>query len=57
MNEDFLQFIWGLKLFDTADLKTVAGERLEIISTGIQNKDSGPDFYDAKIKIDETVWA
>jgi hypothetical protein len=57
MKEDFLQFIWGFKLFDTADLKTVAGERLEIISTGIQNKNSGPDFYNAKIKIGDTVWA
>jgi hypothetical protein len=47
MNEDFLQFIWNFRLFDTANLRTNEGDDVEILSTGLLNKDSGPDFYNA----------
>ncbi|MDR1895980.1 MAG: DUF2851 family protein [Prevotellaceae bacterium] len=57
MNEDFLQFIWKFRLYDISNLKTDSGEEVQVISVGIQNKNSGPDFYDAKIKIGDTVWA
>jgi hypothetical protein len=57
MNEDFLQFIWNLSLYDATNLKTSEGEDIEIISTGVLNKNSGPDFYDAKIRIGDTMWA
>jgi hypothetical protein len=57
MNEDFLQFIWNLGLYDSANLKTSEGEYVEVISAGIRNRDSGPDFYNAKIRIGDTVWA
>ncbi|MDR1339291.1 MAG: DUF2851 family protein [Prevotellaceae bacterium] len=57
MNEDFLQFIWKLGLYDSANLKTGAGENVEVISAGAQNRDSGPDFYNAKIRIGGTLWA
>ena len=30
---------------------------MEIINTGRQNSNSGPDFLNAKIKIGDTVWA
>ena len=38
-------------------MELVSGEKLEIIDCGIHNLDSGPDFFNAKIKIDETIWA
>ncbi|MDR1130480.1 MAG: DUF2851 family protein [Prevotellaceae bacterium] len=57
MNEDFLQFIWNLRLYDSANLKTSEGENVDVISAGAQNRDSGPDFYNAKIRIGDTVWA
>ena len=57
MKEEFLQFIWEHGLFNRADLKTVDGKPVEIISTGRQNTYSGPDFFTARIRIDETVWA
>ncbi|MDR2025959.1 MAG: DUF2851 family protein [Prevotellaceae bacterium] len=57
MNEDFLQFIWNLGLYDTANLETGEGEKVQVVSAGIQNKDSGPDFYNAKIRIGDTLWA
>lgn len=56
MNEDFLQFIWNYKLYDPLNLQTISGEKVEILSTGTRNRDSGPDFCDARIKIGDTVW-
>jgi hypothetical protein len=57
MNEDFLQFIWELRLYDSENLKTNEDEYVEVISVGVRNKDSGPDFYNAKIRIGDMVWA
>jgi len=54
--EEFLQYIWENNLFFANDLKTVNGEQLEIINVGKRNTDSGPDFFNAKIKIDDTIW-
>ncbi|HBL75320.1 MAG: hypothetical protein A2W90_20535 [Bacteroidetes bacterium GWF2_42_66] len=57
MKEDFLHFIWKNRLFSKSNIKTVSGEKLEIISTGTHNFDSGPDFFNAKIRIGNTIWA
>ncbi|GAB1454162.1 DUF2851 family protein [Draconibacterium sp.] len=54
--EEFLQYIWESKLFFTENLKTTNGEKLEIMNVGKRNTDSGPDFFNAKIKIDDTIW-
>jgi len=57
MKEEFLQFIWKHGLFTKTSLRTIDGKPLEIISTGQFNTDSGPDFFNAKIRIGETIWA
>lgn len=57
MKEDFLQFIWRHGLYRKEKLKTTDGQKLEIISGGQSNYDSGPDFFNAKVKIGKTVWA
>ncbi|MBA4410521.1 MAG: DUF2851 family protein [Bacteroidota bacterium] len=57
MKEEFLQFIWKQGLFTKNNLKTTDGRSVEIISTGQPNSDSGPDFFNARIRIGETVWA
>ena len=57
MKEEFLQFIWKYGLFTKSGLKTVDGRNIEIISAGQPNFDSGPDFFNAKIRIGETIWA
>lgn len=56
ISEEFLQYIWENKLFNNSNLKTTAGERLEIMHVGKRNSDSGPDFFNARIKLDETIW-
>ena len=57
MSEEFLQYIWENKLFFTENLNTTTHEKLEIIHVGKRNYNSGPDFFNAKIKIGETIWA
>ena len=57
MEERLLHFIWRSQLFNTTDLQTTTGEQLIIKNVGIHNKDSGPDFLNAKIQIDDQVWA
>lgn len=56
MSEEFLQYIWENSLFETAGLLTTNGLPLEIINTGKRNTDSGPDFFNAWVKIDGTIW-
>jgi len=57
IKEDFLHYIWQHKLFINHDLQTTSGETLEVIDVGIKNTDAGPDFFNAKIKIGDKIWA
>lgn len=57
MNERLLQFIWQFQYFNKGELRTAAGEPLQITFPGQYNTNQGPDFSDAKIKIGSTVWA
>lgn len=50
-----MYFIWKYKLFQNHKLFDIPFEKFRILSPGKQNLDSGPDFFEAKIKIDETV--
>lgn len=57
MKESVLHFIWQYKLFIPSALLTTDGQTVEIIDTGKPNSDAGPDFFNAKIKIGDTLWA
>ncbi|MDR0420512.1 MAG: DUF2851 family protein [Prevotellaceae bacterium] len=57
MNEDFLQFIWRFGLFNKDSAKTTDNQNITILNLGIINKDSGPDFFNAKVKIGKIIWA
>lgn len=57
MTERLLQFIWQFQYFNKANFCTVDGEPLEIISTGLFNRNQGPDFLNARIRIDGTILA
>jgi len=57
MKESILHYVWQNKLFQAHNLKTTAGESVEIIDVGRHNTDAGPDFFNAKIKITDTLWA
>lgn len=57
MKERFLHYIWQHKLFYAKNLISHTGEALQIIDVGKYNTDAGPDFFNAKIKVGDTVWA
>ena len=57
MQEDFLHYIWKHKKFQFNNLKTTAGQPIVITSVGQHNFNSGPDFFNAKIKIGDQLWA
>jgi hypothetical protein len=57
MTEEFLHHIWKFRLFDQLELKTTNGEIIEIEKPGDHNFDSGPDFFNGKIKVGNTLWA
>jgi len=54
--EEFLHFVWENRLFFSDNLQTSESEPLEIVTTGRKNTDAGPDFFNAKIKIGDTLW-
>lgn len=57
MQEDFLHYIWKLKKINTTNLKTTNNEVLDIVSVGQHNLNSGPDFFNAQLKINNQLWA
>lgn len=57
MKEDLLQFIWKFQYFNRHFLEGVNGEKIVIIHPGTQNNNQGPDFLNAKVKINDTLWA
>ncbi len=57
MNESFLHYLWQFQYFEKKDLHTSDGERITILKTGLLNSNAGPDFADAKIKINGMEWA
>ncbi|MAE08369.1 MAG: hypothetical protein CL661_06370 [Bacteroidetes bacterium] len=56
MNEEFLVYLWTYQLFKP-NLISSSGEVINVISPGSRNTDSGPDFFNAKMMIDNTQWA
>ncbi|TBX65969.1 DUF2851 family protein [Flavobacterium silvisoli] len=57
MKEDFLHYVWQYKKFDFSNLVTVSGELLTIAYCGHYLKQSGPDFFNAQIILDDQKWA
>ncbi|MBN2742659.1 MAG: DUF2851 family protein [Marinilabiliaceae bacterium] len=57
LTEMLLQFLWKFRLFAHPVVRTSDGETVEIIHPGYQNFDAGPDFFNAKVKIGDTMWA
>ncbi len=57
MKEDFLHYLWRFKKFESSNLKTCNNEPLSIIDGGRYLQLSGPDFFNATIKLGKQKWA
>lgn len=56
--EEFLHYLWRLRLFDHTNLTTTEGIALRIVDQGTHNQqDAGPDFSQARIRLGDTLWA
>ena len=54
--EQLLHYVWKHKLFPLQHLQTTDGRSVEVIDTGLHNRNAGPDFFNAKVKIGGTLW-
>lgn len=57
MRESFLHFLWRWRRFDAQTLRTTDGQSLEILHPGEWNGHAGPDFFNARVRIGDTIWA
>ena len=57
MRENFLHYLWKLKIFDCTNLTTTKGEQITLISVGDHNLNSGPDFFNSQLKLGNQLWA
>ena len=50
--EQLLHYVWKHKMTPLGELTTTDGRLIEIIDPGLHNRNAGPDFFNAKVKID-----
>jgi hypothetical protein len=56
IHERFLHFIWKNKYLAVDELKSLNGEPIVIVDIGVPNRDAGPDFQRAKVRIGKTLY-
>ena len=54
--EQLLQYVRKHKILPLECLETTDGKALEIIDPGLHNRNAGPDFFNAKLRIGNTMW-
>ncbi len=54
--EEIFQLLWQCRMFGLS-FPLDDGRAVRILDPGVLNRDAGPDFFNAKIKIDGKTWA
>jgi hypothetical protein len=57
MKEEFLHYLWKYSLYDADLLLDNEQNKITVIQPGEYNRDSGPDFFNARLNIAGTEWA
>jgi Protein of unknown function (DUF2851). len=57
MKEEFLHYLWKYSLYDPGKLYDGEGNKIIVVNPGEYNRDSGPDFFNARLRIAGTEWA
>lgn len=57
MRESFLHYLWRTRRFETQNLCTTEAQPIEIYVVGEHNTHAGPDFFNARLRIGDTLWA
>jgi hypothetical protein len=56
LKEMVLQYAWQFRRYDVRHLETTTGIPVSVLHPGRRNRDGGPDFLDAKVRIGELEW-
>jgi hypothetical protein len=56
MTERLLQYLWQFQYFNKQSSILDNGDTFQVIHPGRYNTNQGPDFLEAKIKIEDTLW-
>lgn len=54
--EQLLHYVWRHRILPVSGLLTTDGKPVEVIDPGLHNSNAGPDFFNAKVRIDGTLW-
>ena len=54
--EQLLHYCWKHKMWPLEEMTTDDGRSVEVIDPGLHNRNAGPDFFNAKVKIGGTLW-
>ncbi len=52
--EDLMYYVWQQRIF--TKLSVAEGQEVEILDPGLRNFESGPDFFNAKLRVGGTLW-
>ena len=56
-HEDLIQFLWKHRLNQGKHMHCTSGHELVVFSPGEQNFHAGPDFFNARIRLENMIWA
>lgn len=54
--EQLLHYVWKHKMLPLRTLETTDHRLVEVLDPGLHNRNAGPDFFNAKVKISGTLW-
>ncbi|MCM1310955.1 MAG: DUF2851 family protein [Bacteroides sp.] len=54
--EELMQYVWHHRLWIPGEMRTNDGRPVAVIDVGQLNRDAGPDFFNAKVRIGEEMW-
>lgn len=57
INEEFLHFLWKNQKLAGVSVISYDKKTIRVLDPGTHNMDSGPDFFNARVEIDGTLWA
>lgn len=56
VTEAFLHYIWQFQYYERTSLATTEGEEVNVFTPGQRNPHSGPDFFNARLRLGGMTW-